>query len=259
MSGLSRLRPDWRFSMNAVPVTGGRVQADFDHLDCRRGACWRSRASLGQRRHGLARRPGGGCNGDGTGGARAWRSRVRGAGDAVRAGRVRGSERTRDDCRPPIPARSRLPIFFASIWPRASGNRCCSGVDQRQEIGWCRRGVFNSAAPSARISNSRPAPDTKVGTARLLDKSGEPLTVPVAAGERLDAQTGQRWLTADITLAALGAGDYVIEFTTGEAAAQKKVLTAIRSRDDVVVARALTPPIEPSISPDGRTNDPRRQ
>ena len=46
--------------------------------------------------------------------------------------------------------------------------------------------------------------------------------------ERVDEQTGQRWLTADITLAALGAGDYVVELTTGDAAAQKKVLTAIR-------------------------------
>jgi hypothetical protein len=62
----------------------------------------------------------------------------------------------------------------------------------------------------------------------LLDKSGEPLSVPVTAGERTDAQTGQRWLTADVTLAALGAGDYIIEFTTGDAAAQKKVMTAIR-------------------------------
>ena len=71
-------------------------------------------------------------------------------------------------------------------------------------------------------------PDAKVGTARMLDKSGEPLAVPVTTGERTDAQTGQRWFTADVTLAALGAGDYVIEFTTAEAAAQKKVMTAIR-------------------------------
>ena len=55
----------------------------------------------------------------------------------------------------------------------------------------------------------------KAGTARLLDKAGEPLTVPVTTGERTDAQTGERWLTADLNLAALGAGDYVVEFTTG--------------------------------------------
>jgi hypothetical protein len=70
--------------------------------------------------------------------------------------------------------------------------------------------------------------DVKAGTGRLLDKSGEPLSIPVTTAERTDAQTGQRWLTADVTLAALAAGDYVIEFTTGDAAAQKKVMTAIR-------------------------------
>jgi hypothetical protein len=72
------------------------------------------------------------------------------------------------------------------------------------------------------------AADTKSGGGRLLDKSGEPLSIPVTMGERVDDQTGQRWLTADITLAALGAGDYAVEVTTADAAAQKKVLTAIR-------------------------------
>src|SRR4029453_3882209 len=72
------------------------------------------------------------------------------------------------------------------------------------------------------------AADTKAGAGRLLDKSGEPLAVPVTIGERTDEQTGQRWMTADIILAALGAGDYVIETTTGPTEAQQKGLTAIR-------------------------------
>jgi hypothetical protein len=72
------------------------------------------------------------------------------------------------------------------------------------------------------------AAEAKPGTARLLDKSGEPMAIPVTTGERADAQTGQRWFTADVTLAALAAGDYVVEFTTGDTAAQKKVMTAIR-------------------------------
>ena len=70
--------------------------------------------------------------------------------------------------------------------------------------------------------------DTKAGAGRLLDKAGEPLQVPVTMGERTDEQTGQRWMTAEIILAALGAGDYVIETTTGPTEAQQKVLTAIR-------------------------------
>jgi hypothetical protein len=70
--------------------------------------------------------------------------------------------------------------------------------------------------------------DAKLGTGHLLDKGGQPLTVPVTIGERTDAQSGQRWMTADVILAALGAGDYVIEVTTGPAEAQQKVMTAIR-------------------------------
>ena len=58
---------------------------------------------------------------------------------------------------------------------------------------------------------------------RLLDRTGTPIEVPVALGERTDA-AGQRWLTADVTLAPLAPGDYIIELT-GDA---KTVMTAIR-------------------------------
>jgi VWFA-related protein len=62
------------------------------------------------------------------------------------------------------------------------------------------------------------------GTARLVDKAGQTLTVPVTVGERTDEQSGQRWLTGDITLAPLGAGDYAIELTVGN----EKLVTAVR-------------------------------
>jgi hypothetical protein len=48
------------------------------------------------------------------------------------------------------------------------------------------------------------------------------------SGERTDAATGQRWLTADVTLAPLGPGDYVIELTTAAGSQQSKTLVAIR-------------------------------
>jgi VWFA-related protein len=53
--------------------------------------------------------------------------------------------------------------------------------------------------------------DVKPGAGRLLDRAAQPLQVPVTVGERVDADTGQRWITADITLAPLSAGDYAIE------------------------------------------------
>jgi VWFA-related protein len=65
-------------------------------------------------------------------------------------------------------------------------------------------------------------------TGALLDRTGTRTVVPVSAGERTDAATGQRWLTADVTLAPLGAGDYVIELTSTAGTEQKRTLVAIR-------------------------------
>jgi hypothetical protein len=69
---------------------------------------------------------------------------------------------------------------------------------------------------------------TPLWTGVLLDRNGAATIVPVTTGERTDAATGQRWLTADITLAPLGAADYVVELTTATAGQQKKTLVAIR-------------------------------
>ena len=67
-----------------------------------------------------------------------------------------------------------------------------------------------------------------VWTGVLLDRNGAATIVPVTTGERTDAVTGQRWLTAEITLAPLGAADYVVELTTAKAGQQKKTLVGIR-------------------------------
>jgi VWFA-related protein len=62
----------------------------------------------------------------------------------------------------------------------------------------------------------------------LLDRTGKQTPIPVTTGERTDAASGQRWLTADITLAPLGAGDYVISLTTTEPNQNAQRLVAIR-------------------------------
>jgi VWFA-related protein len=61
------------------------------------------------------------------------------------------------------------------------------------------------------------------GTARLLDRTGKPLAVPVATAIRDDAD-GSRWQTAQLALAPLAPGDYVIEIANGE----RKMLSAFR-------------------------------
>jgi len=67
------------------------------------------------------------------------------------------------------------------------------------------------------------AADEQRPTARLLDRAGAALNVPVAADLRTDAD-GTRWLTAQLALAPLAPGDYVVEITRGD----QRSLTAFR-------------------------------
>ena len=69
--------------------------------------------------------------------------------------------------------------------------------------------------------------DATLTAARLLDRNGAPIELPVTVAERTD-ESGQRWLTAEVILAPLAPGDYVMELSgTAEGQAQK-VLTALR-------------------------------
>jgi VWFA-related protein len=57
---------------------------------------------------------------------------------------------------------------------------------------------------------------------RVLDRNGNPLEVPIAQGDR------EGWLSAEVTLAALAPGDYLVEMTATVAAGEQKVLSAFR-------------------------------
>jgi VWFA-related protein len=65
--------------------------------------------------------------------------------------------------------------------------------------------------------------DEAPGEARVLDRNGQPLGLPVTMGERTD-ERGTRWITAEITLAPLAPGDYVVELLPGD----RRAITAIR-------------------------------
>lgn len=65
--------------------------------------------------------------------------------------------------------------------------------------------------------------DGQLTSGRVLDRVGAPIELPVTLGERTDA-AGQRWLTADVTLAPLAPGDYLVELE----AKPNTVLAAIR-------------------------------
>jgi VWFA-related protein len=66
------------------------------------------------------------------------------------------------------------------------------------------------------------------GAGRVLDRAGQPLKIPVRVAQHTDDATGQRWLTADITLAPLAAGDYAVELTTSSGSTTRQIITAIR-------------------------------
>jgi hypothetical protein len=72
------------------------------------------------------------------------------------------------------------------------------------------------------------AGDMKPGGGRLIDKGGTTLGIPVTVGERTDQATGQRWMTADLTLAALAPADYAIEITVAAPDGELRTITAIR-------------------------------
>jgi len=72
------------------------------------------------------------------------------------------------------------------------------------------------------------APDDKPGDGRVLDRNAQPLGVPLTVGERTDASTGQRWLTADLNLAPLAPGDYGIEVGVIRTGTDARIVTAIR-------------------------------
>jgi VWFA-related protein len=52
-------------------------------------------------------------------------------------------------------------------------------------------------------------------TARLLDRNGKPLSVPVQVTERQDSSSAFRWVVVDAALAPFAPGDYAIEVSQG--------------------------------------------
>jgi VWFA-related protein len=227
MAALSRLRPDTRFSMNAVPIASGPSRAI--------STVWLA----GELPASSANNPwskGGTVSLD-----------VKAPGTATTA-RVPIAAGDRSFA---IPVKLTAPVQAGSLDVRATlagtdpdAERFSDilSLDLQSASGQpmlYRRGpaTGNRLLPAASFQFSRTerahfefpvSADAKPAGARLLDRTGQPVTIPVTTGERLDAQTGQRWLTADITLAALGAGDYAVELSMLAGGGEQKVVTAIR-------------------------------
>ena len=227
MSGLSRLRPDSRFSMNAVPIQNAGSKTVT--------TVW----IAGELPAGPS------ANAWTKGGTVSLDVKAGGAATTARVTLAPGERAFA------IPVKLSTPVDSGNLDVRATLESSDPGgerfsdilrLDLSSTIGQpmlFRRGLStgNRMLPAASFQFSRTervrlefpvGADVKPSEGRLLDKAGEPLAIPVTVGERTDAQTGQRWLTADVTLAALSAGDYAIELTMPVSGGKQKILTAIR-------------------------------
>jgi hypothetical protein len=53
-------------------------------------------------------------------------------------------------------------------------------------------------------------------TARMLDRTGKPMQIPVQVTEKPDPSGAFRWIVAEAVLAPLAPGDYAIEVMLGD-------------------------------------------
>lgn len=72
-----------------------------------------------------------------------------------------------------------------------------------------------------------PSPSSDPFVARLLDRSGKPIPLPITFAVR-DDPDGSRWQAGRLTLAPLSAGDYLIEVTPADGAPGSRTLIAFR-------------------------------
>jgi hypothetical protein len=80
---------------------------------------------------------------------------------------------------------------------------------------------------SERLGLDVPARGSSSMTARLLDRTGKPLSVPIAVAPRTDAD-GSAWQAAELSLAPLAPADYVIEITFETTTDSKRTLVPFR-------------------------------
>jgi len=69
---------------------------------------------------------------------------------------------------------------------------------------------------SERLHVELPTSAQTAASARVLDASGKPLTIPAAVSTRADAPGGFTWVVVELALSPFAPGDYVLEVKQGE-------------------------------------------
>jgi hypothetical protein len=109
-----------------------------------------------------------------------------------------------DTVRVTVPDRA-APVGEAVIWRRgpSTGPQHLRTADPRFQRNERLRLEFATAAEGT-------------ATARVLDRAGKAIQMPVQVSSRTDTASGIRWIVADATLAPLAPGDYAIELKLGD-------------------------------------------
>jgi VWFA-related protein len=77
---------------------------------------------------------------------------------------------------------------------------------------------------SERVRLELPTSSDEPAAARVIDRNGQPISVPVEVGGHADLSGAFRWVVVDLGLAPFGPADYAIEVTQGQA----RQMTAFR-------------------------------
>jgi VWFA-related protein len=112
-----------------------------------------------------------------------------------------------------VSVKDSMPLGEAVIWRRgpSTGPQHLRTADPRFQR-------------SERIRLELATSSAEPATARLIDRNGQAMTVPVQVSERPEPSGAFRWVVVDLALAPFGPADYALEVTQG----QHKQLTAFR-------------------------------
>ena len=77
-----------------------------------------------------------------------------------------------------------------------------------------------------RVRVEAPVGTAESCSARLLDRTGKPLPIPLTGAVSTESD-GTRWMSAQVTLAPLAVGDYLVELTP-DGDSTRRVLAALR-------------------------------
>ena len=106
-----------------------------------------------------------------------------------------------------------------------TGRSFCVAVS-RPATSRCPLPICASVEPNGSVVEI-PTTSTDAGTAQLLNRAGQAMTIPITCAIREDAD-GSRWRTAQLALAPLAPGDYVVEQSAGAKIAHRFPRSAVR-------------------------------